>query len=201
MTEQFDGAELIVGLPPRLKRLIDCLQALGYRFANPQGVLSGPSPSVELRIARAEKLVGPLPAALATFYRTVGSVDLRGTHQEWKGCEYPDPLVVEPVDSAVDEAEQYAELENPREEYWASLSGVFRAPIGPDALHKAGVSGGMWYGVEVPNDRPDPLVLEEPHGVSLTGYLDLALKWGGFPGLARADDHTWPLDQLRRAAQ
>jgi hypothetical protein len=138
--------------------------------------------------------------SLTAFYRTVGSVDLSGSHPNWAGCEYPDPLTVEPIDSALDEAEQYADLEDPKSDYWASESGVFRAPIAPDALHKAKVAGGMWYGVEIPNASADPVVLEEPHELPFTLYLELSLSWGGFPGLANAQGHNWPVADLRRAA-
>jgi len=108
---------------------------------------------------------------------------------------------VDPIAAVLEEAGEYAELEDPKEEYWASDTGVFRAPIAPDALHKADVSGGMWYGVEVPNSSPDPMVLEEPHGLPFTEYLEFALSWGGFPGLAAAANHSWPLERLREATR
>lgn len=188
------------GLRPRLERLVRTLETSGYAFANPKEVLPGPPGDVAATIARVEVLVGALPAALALFYRAVGSIDLTGSHSAWHGCDYPDPLVVYPISAGLDEAEQYAELEDPKDEYWASESGVFRAPIAPDALHKANVSGGMWYGVEVPNASQDPTVLEAPHSLPFTEYLELALSWGGFPGLAGASKHSWPLERLREAA-
>ena len=47
----------------------------------------------------------------------------------------------------------------------------------------------------------DPPVLEEPHNTTFLHYLDIALSWGGFPGLEHADTgHTWPLPALRKAA-
>jgi hypothetical protein len=174
---------------------------MGYVFADLAEALPGPRGDVDGAIERVETLVGPLPLMLARFYRTVGSVDLRGRHPDWQGCDYPDPLVVDPIDAVLDEAREYAELENPAADYWASETGVFRAPIGPDALHKANVSGGMWYGVEVPNASSDPIVLEEPHRLPFTEYLELALGWGGFPGLAAAANHSWPLERLRQAAR
>jgi hypothetical protein len=193
--------DYVSGLQPRLERLVRTLEAAGYVFANPAEVLPGPRGDVGSIITRVERLVGDLPAALALFYRQVGSVDLTGAHASWHGCDYPDPLVVYPVNAVLEEAQEYAALKNPTEEYWASETGVFRAPIAPDALHKANVSGGMWYGVEVPHSSPDPVVLEERHGLPFTEYLELALSWGGFPGLAGATDHSWPLEQLREAAR
>lgn len=194
-------ADYVSGLQPRLERLVRTLEGAGYVFANPAQVLPGPPADVEANITRVERLVGVLPTVLALFYRAVGSVDLTGSHPHWRGCDYPDPLVIEPISAVLEEAEQYAELDDPKEEYWASESGIFRAPIAPDALHKANVSGGMWYGVEVPNTSQDPIVLEEPHSLPFTEYLELALSWGGFPGLAAAPGHSWPVDRLREATR
>jgi hypothetical protein len=73
-------------------------------------------------------------------------------------------------------------------------------PVAPDDYHKANVSGGMWLGVEVPNANADPVVLEETHDLPFTLYLELVLDWGGFLDLATADEHTWPVDELRAAA-
>ena len=195
-----DIVTFIQALPARLRALVRSLQDFGYRFERPDEVLPGPAADVDRQIQRLEGLVGQIPLALAQFYRTVGSIDLAGFHPRWGGCDYPDPLIVYPIDAALEEAVQYAELQDPRTEYWASESGVFRVPIAPDALHKANVSGGMWYGVEIPNGSEDPLVLEDSHGLPFSAYLDFALSWGGFPGLATAAAHTWPLSELRRAA-
>jgi hypothetical protein len=189
------------GVAGRTRRLAGELARLGYRFHDPAGVLPGPDPQVELALTELVRLVGPVPTVLAEFYRTVGSIDLNGLHPQWLGCEYPDPLVVEPIESVLQEARDFAQLSDPATEYWGSESGVFRAPVGPDALHKAGLSGGMWYGVEVPSPIPDPIVLEEPHRLPFSEYVEVALAWGGFPGLERCSTHTWPLQTLQRAAQ
>ena len=188
------------GLASRLRGLVTCLRELGYEFDRPNAVLPGPSGTVRQQIERLQALVGPIPLSLAEFYRIVGAVDLTGAHPKWTGCDYPDPLVVEPIDSALEEALEYVELEDPKTEYSASESGIFRAPLAPDALHKANVSGGMWYGIEIPNPLADPVVLEEPHALPFTQYLEFCLSWGGFPGLASASAHSWPLASLRQAA-
>jgi hypothetical protein len=189
------------GVAGRTRRLASELAALGYRFHEPAGVLPGPDPQVELGLAELVRLIGPVPTVLAEFYRTIGSIDLTGIHPQWVGCECPDPLVVEPIENVLQEAREFAQLSDPATEYWGSESGVFRAPVGPDALHKAGLSGGMWYGVEVPSPTADPIVLEEPHRLPFSEYIELALAWGGFPGLECCSTHTWPLETLQRAAQ
>lgn len=173
------------------------LVSLGYGFSNPESALLSPSPEDEGRIKFLEENIGPVPLALASFYRVVGSVDFTGGRPGWEGCEYPDPIVVAPVAHAISEAKEFLELESP-DEYWASESGTFRIPIAPDYYHKEDVSGGMWYGVEVPNERDDPALLEEWHHTTFVEYLRLCFGWGGFPGLERAGaNHTWPLAKLK----
>lgn len=189
------------GIAGRTRRLVRELTTLGYRFRDPAEVLPGPDPGVEARLVELRGLVGPVPAVLAEFYRTIGSIDLTGGHPQWAGCECPDPLVVDPIEYVLQEAREFARLDDPATEYWGSESGVFRAPVGPDALHKAGMAGGMWYGVEIPSPSSDPVVLEEPHRLPFSAYVELALAWGGFPGLERSPTHTWPIQALRRAAQ
>jgi hypothetical protein len=173
------------------------LQALGYRFSHPDSALRAPDPEVESNIRFLEENIGRVPLALSTFYRLVGGVDFTGRHPAWKGCEYPDPVVVDPVAYAISEAKEFLGLETP-EDYWGSESGIFRIPIAPDYYHKEDVSGGMWYGVEVPNEEDDPALLEERHQTTFVGYLRLCFEWGGFPGLERAEaNHTWPLAKLK----
>src|SRR5207253_2399833 len=130
MAEHDHYISYIHRLPARLRALVTRLGELGYRFDRPNSVLPGPNPDIDSKIRRLEMLVGTIPS-LAEFYRTVGSLDLSGSHPEWKGCEYPDPLIVEPIESALEEATQFVELTDPKREYWASDSGVFRAPIAP----------------------------------------------------------------------
>lgn len=189
--------EVMQRVATNLAMLADRLRGLGYEFRNADRVLPGPDAKVEQKLARIEECIGAVPRALASFYRIVGAVDFCGSHPEWSGCDYPDPIVVEPIDSAMDELEQYLELDDPAEEYWGSESGVFRIPIAPDYYHKEDVSGGMWYGVEVPNDAADPQLLEEWHETTFVSYLEICFRWGGFPGLERNKETIiWPVRDL-----
>lgn len=195
MSNPFD--ELMAKVRGNLEALHTWLVSFDYRFSNPESALLLPDSKVEGHITFLEDNIGPLPLALASFYRVVGSVDFTGGHPEWEGCEYPDPIVVDPVSYAVSEAKEFLGLESP-DEYSASDSGIFRIPVAPDYYHKEDVSGGMWYGVEVPNGKDDPALLEEWHHTTFVGYLRLCFEWGGFPGLERAEtNHTWPLARLR----
>lgn len=195
MSNPFD--EVMVNVRRNLEALRARLVSLGYGFSNPESALLLPTSEDVGHIKFLEGNLGPLPLALASFYRVVGSVDFTGRHPDWRGCEYPDPIVVAPVAHAISEVKEFLELESP-DEYWASESGIFRIPIAPDYYHKEDVSGGMWYGVEVPNEKDDPALLEEWHETTFVGYLRLCFEWGGFPGLERAEaNHTWPLAKLK----
>jgi hypothetical protein len=194
MSNQYD--EIMEKVRCNLETLQASLISLGYRFSKPESALLVPAPEVEGHIKFLEEKIGKVPAALSAFYRIVGSVDFTGEHPEWRGCEYPDPIVVEPLAYAVSEAKEFLELES-LEEYWGSASGIFRVPVAPDDYHKQNVSGGMWYGVEIPNEEDDPPLLEERHHTSFVEYLRLCFEWGGFPGLEGAEAvHTWPLTKL-----
>jgi hypothetical protein len=52
-------------------------------------------------------------------------------------------------------------------------------------LHKANISGGGPYCIEVPFLGADPLFSDERHGLPFLDYLRLAFHWAGFPGLDR----------------
>lgn len=169
-------------------RLLD----LNFTFYHPDRVLRNPDPNLKQYLARIERDVGRVPYAIARFWERIGAVDLTGRHEEWRGCEYPDGLVVLPISEAIDELDQFAADKQQR-----LASGLpYLIPIAADALCKENVSGGMWYNVNCPANSDDPVVNEEPHNISFLNYLDLAIRWGGFPGLENAKHHTWPIDKL-----
>lgn len=175
------------------------LPALGYRFKRPTAVFPGPEPGTEEAIERIEREVGKLPLALKTFWRVVGSVDFTAHYRTWRpveypwaGCEYPDPLVVYPPSAAIAELEEFLD---DREERMRCDFPYF-VPIAPDDAHKDNVSGGMWYNMDVPAVADDPPLNDERHRTTFVSYLELAVRWGGFPGLDRCPEHNWPLREL-----
>lgn len=184
--------EPITVIGEQLRRVVGNLRRLGYCFASDESVLPGPQPDCARVVDRISRAMGEVPNALVEFWLIVGSVDLQGSHPEWTGCEYPDPLVVYPASIAEMELDEFLsdEEERLRSEY------PYCIPISPDFFHKEDVSGGMYYNVTVPADADDPRLNDEWHATTFRGYLNLSLEYGGFSGLATADDHTWPLDDI-----
>jgi hypothetical protein len=140
-----------------------------------------------------------VPVALATFWRVVGGVDLRGRHPDWSvdawlgfpGAREPvwltDPLVVAPAADVLSEA-----LEDASEPpFWLHFA--------PDATGKAGFSGGA-LGVWAPDAAADPAL--QGAGGTFLGHLERAWVWGGFPGFADIGERpeAW-LDLLRAATR
>lgn len=188
------ATETMTRVRRNLEVLIERLDSMGYEFRSPRSTLEDPPCDVADKIAEIEDRVGALPLSLRAFYETVGGVDLRGEHPEWQGCEYPDSLVVFPIEAAAYELQEW---EQSRGEY-ERVFGSFRVPIAPDYYTKEDVSGGMWYGIAVPNPAADAMLLEEWHGVMFVEYLRICFDWAGFPRLAQVRSvRTWPVDELR----
>ncbi len=170
------------------------LAGLGFQFERPDEVLPGPEAGTDEAIVRIEREAGALPLALKLFWGRVGSVNFWGSHPDWEGAEYPDPLVVFPPSIAISELDDFL---SDREER-LRCSFPYLVPIAPDDYHKEDVSGGMWYNLSVPAVADDPPLNDEWHETTFVGYLAIAVLWGGFPGLARYPGHTWPIEELTR---
>jgi hypothetical protein len=179
-----------------LERLVAHLRASGYRFAAPRAVLVPPRAADLAALARLEKQV-VVPPALASLWRTVGSVDLRGQDPAWPapaflgfpGAREPvwctDPLVIGPAARVIGEA-----LE-------AGDGPPLSLALAPDALGAAGYSAGA-RSVHLPQPGADP-AFDGGHG-SLLDHLRRAAAWGGFPGFAAIAGAPAPwVDAARRA--
>lgn len=188
----------IAGVGKQIRLLSERLTEAGFEFDEPEEVFPGLEHDVEEGIARIEKEVGSLPLTLKLFWRYVGSVNFCGGHPDWSlhpQCEsnsFPDPLVIYPVSIAVAELEDF--LSDKEERLRCKVPYV--VPIAPDALHKANVSGGMFYNISVPAVADDPPLNDEWHRTTFVNYLEIAMKWGGFPGLERCPEHNWPIAKL-----
>ena len=175
-----------------LRDLVPRLSEHGFEFERAEEVLPGPEVDTEDAIARIEKEAGLLPEALKLFWLRIGSVDLCGSHPEWEGAEYPDPLVVAPASFAVMELEDFLSDKEER----LRCDCPYYVPIAPDHYHKANVSGGMCYSISVPAVAADPPLNDEWHKTTFVSYLEIALAWAGFPGLSRYPGHNWPIANL-----
>jgi hypothetical protein len=177
-----------------IRVLVNRLRERGFQFERPADMLPGPESDASALISRLEREVGEVPLAMRLFWLRVGSVDLCGSHPEWHGCEYPDPLVVYPPSVAIEELDDF--LKDREERLRCDFP--YALPVAPDPKQKANVSGGMWYNLSVPAVADDPALNDEWHRTTFVSYLELAVQWGGFPGLSRCSGHTWPVADLVR---
>jgi hypothetical protein len=168
------------------------LPTLGYVLEDPTAAFPGPEPDTDAAIERIDREIGALPLTLKLFWRRVGGVNFIGHHDEWTGCDYPDPLVVHPPSVAIFELDEFLGDQDER----LRSNFPYLVPIAPDYYHKENVSGGMWYNLSVPAAADDPPLNDEPHGTTFVGYLELAVRWAGFPGLDRCADHNWPIHRI-----
>jgi hypothetical protein len=190
--------ERIDSIGRRLKILKQRLSEAGFQFENEEEVLPGPEDDTAEIIRKIENEAGVIPMSLKLFWLRVGSVNFCGGHHEWEldpDCEpedYTDPIVVYPPSVALGELEEF--LSDKEERLRCNLP--FVVPIASDLYHKADVSGGMWYNISVPAVADDPPLNDEWHKTTFLNYLEIAAKWGGFPGLERSPKHTWPIAKL-----
>ena len=188
--------ESILRTKRRLDVLVSRLREAGYEFDRPDEVLPGPESGTSAAIARIEGVAGRLPNSLKLFWEHIGSVDLSGSHPDWDECEYLDQLVIFPPSVALYELDEF--LADREERIAADFP--YSVPIAPDIFHKANVSGGPPYELEVPAESDDPPLINAPNSASFLGHIDLALDYAGFPGLAKCSGHNWPIMRLRQDA-
>lgn len=160
--------------------LVEQLPRLGYQFE--ASALGSPfvpaTDSTAAELDMLEREIGVLPLSLRIWFEEVGQVSLVGHHPDWK-CGYLDQLVVEaPVDYIRSEYEGW---EHDRGTEWYR-GPTFQLPIAPDYLHRADVSGGPRYALDVPNPAADGLLLWEPHQTTFVNYLRIAFASAGMPG-------------------
>ncbi len=170
----------------RLRSLADRLAKMGYRFAHP--AYTPPDPALVESVERA--LGAPLPAALAAFYQTLGSVcfapedetvfDAIGLAD--LGIEDMDPIEIWPLDGVDEKIRAWRREVEAR---GAPAVGPFGLLLAPDALHKANISGGPSYTLPLPNPACDPEI-HHPYAASFLEMLRGAVEAGGFPGLSAA---------------
>ncbi len=174
------------------------LERIGYRFAYPDEAVMPPRPDVHRCIEELERRVGPMPLALRAWYEIVGSVNFIGYHPHWDETAYTDPLVVDPIDMAL---EEYSIWREACREFGREAMGPFNAPLAPDYYHKTDIVSAphrsvVVYRIILPNPAADAPVRDEPHQTTFVNYLRTCFRWGGFPGFEYADERPADLEHL-----
>lgn len=172
--------------------LIARLRGHGYRFGvadgnqfRPRRPHCPPSKNIAPKLARLERLAGPVPLSLRAWYEVVGEVYLGGIAPWLDTDVLPDPLVVNSIDVALYSVKDWHEEWHgvPLEERPADEP--CQAWIAPDEYHKEDISGGPPYSIALPNAAADARVEFEWHNLDFVPYLREAFSCGGFPGLTR----------------
>ena len=148
-----------------------------------------------------EEITGaPLPLSLRAFWEVVGGINFVWNYDSDEDCpdfglELPldelDPLCVDPPEAATG---QFDEWEDQRAGVDPELWDPIELSLAPDSLHKANISGGPPYGIELPFLGVDPIFANEDHRLPFVDYLRMCFRWAGFPGLA---EHAGRPDVMR----
>jgi hypothetical protein len=208
------------------------LQAIDYEFRWPAAARCLPSPDIITRLAEVEGRIGVLPLALHAWYESVGSVAFQGVFPpalmqmmfDELGPDnlligklgsffrnpdgfylYSDALEIFSLDQLAKswQPDQPASLASDAETWRGDQA---HAKIAEDFVHKAGFSGGVCCGMQIPNlaidgpilglpwcySTPPPwkngmwIVQDPAPPVHFVEYLRICCSWGGFPGFAAA---------------
>jgi hypothetical protein len=167
-----------------------------------------PEPADAQIIAEITRITkGPLPPSLLAFWRVVGGVDLAWNYQlsddppdllPGFALDQLDPLC---VDSPASVEYLFEEWEATIEETHPELLDPFSLNLAPDYLHKANISGGGPYGVDLPFFGADPIFDNEAHCLPFVDYLRHTLRWGGFSRLDRDADSESVADFVKGLTQ
>ena len=183
-----------------IEALKSLLPSIGWRFHFPMSgpptdycVHAPPGRDVQEKIAELEALCGPLPASLRAWWAVVGTVCFMREPVHDQEEPLPDPLVVAPIESVIEEFHEWASDPERRR-----VEPRFRAPLAPDELHKDDISGGAPYELELPSSAADGVLLNEWHNATFVGYLREAFRWAGLPGWSRAPHTAARVAAIRR---
>jgi hypothetical protein len=176
-----------------VEHLERALRVVGYRFDAerpgvqwPSRVLTDPGADDAARVDAIEAAIGPIPLSIRAFLLEVGGVAFSGTLPGWH-VRYLDALE---ACTSLETLQDH--LLDMRSQEWAA--GVEDAPAGTvllelasDYLHKANISGGMPYGVFLPDPGADALWrFDDLHdGLFFVEYLRRVIGDGGLPGWRR----------------
>ncbi|MFN0022054.1 MAG: HEAT repeat domain-containing protein [Pirellulaceae bacterium] len=171
-------------------RLAERLAASGWRPLYSE-LRAKPVADDQEVMRRIEEISGaPLPVSLRAFWEVVGGInfvwDYNGGAAPGLGIDLPldemDPLC---VGAPGEVTYLFEEWEDQRSGVDPELADPFSLDLAPDYLHKANISGGGPYGIELPFLGADPVFANEVHVLPFVDYLRLCFRWAGFPRLER----------------
>lgn len=172
-------------------------RALAFEDDNPR---TRPASADDPIFQRVEEITeSPIPPSLLAFWRVAGGINWIWDYDSEApapdlGAGLPldemDPLCVGAPNIACD----FESWEDQKGEADPDLIDPFMIELAPDYLHKANISGGPSYGVELPFFGGDPLFANEIHNLPFIDYLRLSFRWAGFPRLEEYSDR----DEVRR---
>ncbi|WP_426373314.1 hypothetical protein [Aliiroseovarius sp. PTFE2010] len=172
-----DCAALTFAILTRMRRNVDMIAAqlreAGYRFAADTPRMATLDRHMNaLRKAKA-------PFTVIAFAEIVGTVDFRAASGDGvaSGLGRYDPLVFDPGYFAADYANK-----DWRAAQEAATPGKLAMDFSPDAFHKANVSGGESYAIDLPCERADPIV--RPLGIAFLPLMRQSIAQGGFWGIS-----------------
>jgi hypothetical protein len=132
----------------------------------------------------------PLPLSIRAFWEVVGGVNFVWDYESGDAAELGVDLPMDQLDplcvySPEDVTFLFEEWEEHRSGVDPEFADPFNLDLAPDYLHKANISGGGPYGIELPFLGADPIFAAEAHEIPFVDYLRLCFRWGGFPRLER----------------
>jgi len=183
------------------------LRSAGWKALSPEfsDLRSAPKDSDVQIIAMIEEQTGaPIPVALHSFWMIVGGINWVWNYNTDQprpdlGVDLPldqmDPLLIEAPGGLLF---QLTDLQKRVDAKHPELGDPFDLELAPDVYHKANISGGFPYAIQLPTRVADPIFAYEPHCLPFTDYLRLAFQWCGFPGLEKYSDRFDVRDFLER---
>ena len=141
-----------------------------------------------------EVTVAPLPVSCA-FWEVVGGINFVWNYNIDDVPELGPDLAMDQMDPlCVDSPEivtyLFEEWQDQRLGVDAEIAEPFNLDLAPDYLHKANISGGGPYGIELPFLGVDPIFAAEAHEFPFVDYLRLCFRWACFPRLERHADRS-----------
>lgn len=175
--------------------LAERLAALGWRPLYGELRTRPRAEDRELMRQVEEATGAPLPVSLRAFWGVVGGINFVWDYESGDapdlGVDLPidemDPLCVDPPEAVPHLLEEWEEQ---RSGIDPELADPFNLDLAPDYLHKANISGGGPYGIELPFLGADPVFANEEHELPFVDYLRLCFRWAGFPRLERHADRS-----------